>query len=175
VYQALLLACGLAFFATVPLLLMLHARRPQQMPWWLVVVMSVVLIWCIRIIHGYVETQAIDSSLNELRRQNPYVLADYWRGTDPPRELRWGWAMGVGYLALCLGPYWVVRTIMTRRFGWRSLAGAIGGAVIAGALYMVSGPIVGKIRPLVVLVAVCFLLGVTLDLVASRARRRRAP
>ena len=82
--------------------------------------------------------------------------------------------MGLGYLALCLGPYWVLRAIPTRLPVRRSLTGAVVGLILAGALYIESGPVVGKTRPLVVLVAVCLLIGVALDLLASHARRRSA-
>ena len=57
-------------------------------------------------------------------------------------------------------------------FGWRSLIGAIGGAAIAGALYLIHVPADGNIRPLIALVAVSYLIGVAQDLAAMRARRR---
>jgi hypothetical protein len=60
-------------------------------------------------------------------------------------------------------------------FGWRSFLGAVGGALVAGALYLVHPPTDGNIRPLVALVAGCYLIGVALDLAASRARRRSVP
>jgi hypothetical protein len=115
VYDALLLTCYLAFLAGVPIILIQRASRPQRMPWWLVVVLSAALYWIIRNIHAYVETHAIEAWDEEFRRQHPYALIDHWRATDPPIELRWGWAFGLGYLALCLGPYWLLRTI-ARRF-----------------------------------------------------------
>ena len=106
----LLVTCGLAFLAAVPLVLLLRALRPQRVPWWLVIVMCAILGWCIRNIHSYVETQAIHS----WQAEHPYAFIEYWRATDPLRELRWGWAEGLAYLALCLGPYWVLRTVINR-------------------------------------------------------------
>ena len=114
-YLALLLTCLLAFLAVVPLLLVLRASRPQRMPWWLVVVLSATLYWIIQNIHAYLETRAIEEWDEEFRRQeHPYALIDHWRATDATIQLRWGWAYGLGYLALCLGPYWLLRKIAKR-------------------------------------------------------------
>ncbi len=57
-------------------------------------------------------------------------------------------------------------------FGWRSVVGAIGGLLIAGALYAIHVPSDGNVRSLVAVVAVCYLAGVALDLAEMRARRR---
>jgi hypothetical protein len=114
VYDILVWLCGLAFLTGVPLILMLRASRPQRMPWWLVVALSAALYWTIRNTWAYLETRAIQESLEELHRQHPYAFADGWRVTNPPRELRWGWAFGLGYLALCLGPYWLLRAVAKR-------------------------------------------------------------
>jgi hypothetical protein len=114
-YTALLLMCFVCYLTVVPTILVIRALRPQRMPWWLVVVLSAVLYWAIRNIHAYLETHAIEAWDEEFRRQgHPYALIDHWRTTNPPIELRWGWAFGLGYLALCLGPYWLIRTIASR-------------------------------------------------------------
>ena len=57
-------------------------------------------------------------------------------------------------------------------FGWRSLVGLVGGALIAGALYFLRAPTANDLRPLIALVALCYFGGIILDLTAARARRR---
>ena len=59
--------------------------------------------------------------------------------------------------------------------GWRSVAGLICGAFLAGALYFLGLPAHPDIRPLIVVVAFCFLVGAFWDFMVLRARQRSVP
>jgi hypothetical protein len=97
----------LAVYAGVPIILILRASRPQRMPWWLVVVLSAALCWIILNIVAYLETRVIEEQFGP-------GLINVMRFTNPPKALRWGWLIGLEYLALCLGPYWLIRTAAKR-------------------------------------------------------------
>jgi hypothetical protein len=57
-------------------------------------------------------------------------------------------------------------------FGWRSVAGLFGGAILAGAIYLIRSPGDSELRPLIALMALCYFVGIILDFAAARARRR---
>ena len=97
--RALLAACYVAFFLAMPLLLAARAFRPNRTPWWLVVVLAAIIGAAFSALefHFYVPW-AVEAQA----RENPYALVDY---AEPPAYV--GVMFGLGYLAICLVPYWV--------------------------------------------------------------------
>lgn len=102
-YGMLLWVCSINFLAAVPLVLAARARRPQWMPWWLVVALAAALGWIASNSYGYLESCQIRARQAELARQG--VLADFYVVAHPAFTLKWGWAVGLVYLISCLTLY----------------------------------------------------------------------
>jgi hypothetical protein len=114
VYYALLLwMCSIGLLASVPFVLAVRARRPQRMPWWLVAALAAALGWIASNVYAYLETKQIDARREELLREG--ALADFWQVADPSITLSWGWIVGLVYLVICLGPYWLFPANMNGR------------------------------------------------------------
>jgi hypothetical protein len=77
------------------------------MPWWLVVVLAAALGWIASNSYVYLEQWQIGAKQDELARQG--ILADFFVVADPVFTLRWGWAVGLIYLLICLSLYPIFR------------------------------------------------------------------
>src|SRR5271155_4092018 len=95
-YTPLLWACTIAFLASAPLCLALRARRPQQVPWWLVVVLAAALGWISSHVYACLETEQIQAWRTDLLQEG--TLADFFSFAPPSFTLYWGWAFGLAYL-----------------------------------------------------------------------------
>jgi hypothetical protein len=92
----LFLVCVGSFLASAPLLLIVRAIRPTMAPWWLVTALSACLTWILLILADHF-------SQADFYEQHPMAFADGVEGRAP----YWGWLLGLLYLALWLGPYWL--------------------------------------------------------------------
>jgi hypothetical protein len=101
---ALHFVCEALFLLSAPLLLAARALRPKLMSWWYVLTLSAGLGWILSIL-------AQSFYRSDFYERNPTALVTWW---DPTR--RWGWLGGLLYLALWLGPYWLI-VVRRRRFG----------------------------------------------------------
>jgi hypothetical protein len=102
-YGVLLFLCLVALLASVPILLVARARRPRQMSWWLVVVLSAASGWIASNGFAYLDAKAIEAAREEALRHG--YLAHYWAPAPLSLTLPWGWIIGVVYLLVCLAPY----------------------------------------------------------------------
>jgi hypothetical protein len=98
-YSILLWSCSIAFLASIPILLAIRARRPQRMPWWLVIVLSATVGWLASNCYMLLENWQIEAERDELSKQ--LILADFFVATRPSETLPWGWIAGLIYLAAC--------------------------------------------------------------------------
>ena len=92
----LFLACVGSLFASAPLLVIVRAFRPSIAPWWLVVALSAALAWILLNLANHF-------SQADFHEQHPMAFADGVENHAP----HWGWLLGLVYLALWLGPYWL--------------------------------------------------------------------
>jgi hypothetical protein len=106
-YGILLWVCSISFLAAVPLVLAARAGRPQRMPWWLVVALAAAVGWMASNSYVHLEQWQISAKQAELARRG--ILADFFVVADPAFTLRWGWALGLMYLIICLGLYPIFR------------------------------------------------------------------
>ena len=111
-YTLLLWICSIGFFASVPLVLALRARRPRHLPWWLVGGLAAALGWIASNAYAALETQQITAWRNADSREG--MIAEYWQVTDPSVTLPWGWIVGLVYLLVCLGLYRLFRESRNR-------------------------------------------------------------
>ena len=112
-YTPLLWACTIAFLASAPLCLALRARRPQQVPWWLVVVLAAALGWILSHVYACLETAQIQAWRTDLLQEG--ALADFFSFAPPSFTLYWGWTFGLTYLVTCLTLYRLVRENINSR------------------------------------------------------------
>jgi hypothetical protein len=108
-YALLLWICSIGSLASVPLVLAAHARRPQRMPWWLVVALAAALGWIASNAYVYLERWEIEAERNELSRQHPYIFVDFFVVALPSFTIPWGWTVGLVYLVICLSLYSLFR------------------------------------------------------------------
>lgn len=108
-YALLLWVCSIASLASVPLILAAHARRPQHMPWWLVVALAAALGWIASNLYVCLEGWQIQAARDELGRQDPPVLADFFVAALPSFTVPWGWTVGIVYLIVCMSLYTLFR------------------------------------------------------------------
>jgi hypothetical protein len=92
-----------AFFASVPILLATHTRRPRQMPWWLVSILAATSGWVVSNGFAYLEAMSIHAESEAAFRQG--YIAHYWMWAPPSLTLPWGWIVGLVYLLACLTAY----------------------------------------------------------------------
>lgn len=97
-YAVLGLLSLMALLAAVPILLAKRASRPQQMPWWLVVVLSAASGWLAS--NGFAYFSA-----RELELQMRQSLGTYWVPAPLSLTLPFGWIVGIVYLLVCLAAY----------------------------------------------------------------------
>lgn len=102
-YGVLLFLCLVALLASVPILLIERARRPRQMPWWLVVVLSAAFGWIASNGFAYLDAKGIEAAREEELRLG--YITHYWMPAPLSLTIPWGWILGVVYLLVCLAPY----------------------------------------------------------------------
>lgn len=107
VYSALQLACLITFLILVPFVLVVRASRPQLMPWWRVVVLAAVMGWIASNVDVYLGARSFEAFREEALHEEPPALVDGWQ-TPQSFVLLWGWTLGMAYLVILLGPYWVL-------------------------------------------------------------------
>src|SRR5687768_13682424 len=103
-YEILLWMCSIGFLASVPLVLAVRARRPQRMPWWLVVVLAAALGWIASNLYAFLEDRQISAKQTEAFREE-HAFAHFFQDTHPSVTLPWGWVPGLLYLIACAGLY----------------------------------------------------------------------
>jgi hypothetical protein len=107
-YSILLWSCSIAFLASIPILLAIRARRPQRMPWWLVIVLSAAVGWLASNCYMLLENWQNEAERDDLFEQG--TLADFSYVTNPSQTIPWGWIVGLIYLAVCSGLSGLFRT-----------------------------------------------------------------
>jgi hypothetical protein len=107
-YSILLWICSIVFLASIPILLAIRARRPQRMPWWLVIALSATGGWLASNCYMLLENWQIEAERDELSEQ--FILADFFVATRPSETLPWGWIAGLIYLCVCSGLSGLFRT-----------------------------------------------------------------
>jgi hypothetical protein len=120
-YDALFLLVKVTFLLGVPLALVLRATRPRRMPWWLVLLVAAALGWLGMSVGAFVGNLGAEAWIEEQslprgpwdHEDHPRPLVDPWPPHSPV-PVGWGCAVGIGYLLLLLGPWWVSRVLIRR-------------------------------------------------------------
>jgi hypothetical protein len=107
-YVALQVACWMAFLISVPLVLAARASRPQLKPWWRVIAVAAALGWATLNASFFLGGRANAAFSEEALHEEPPSILEIWQPSHSV-PLRWGWIVGIAYLAILLGPYWFLR------------------------------------------------------------------
>jgi len=110
--------CGIALLASIPMMLIIRTRRPDRMPWWLMIILSAAIGWMASNCYAYVENLQVEAQDREALRQG--TIGDFWRATVQSQTLSWGWTVGLAYLVFCCSLYFPLRSAVSRPV-WRVL------------------------------------------------------
>ena len=124
IYGALRVVVRVAFMVGVPLMLAVRAVRPRQMPWWLILLLAAASGVLGTSVGAYLGNKGVEAWIEEQSLpQGPWDNEDHPRPfVDPwppyfPVPFAWGCLVGIGYLVILLGPWWLFRRFIRGRCG----------------------------------------------------------